>query len=190
MTPARRWVDDRRLYAILSAVVVHPERDLHSGATRNRDSLQLAEVAARESLSPVERLEIALHPWVGFVIMPLFALANAGVTFSPTDFDRSIMTGIVIGFTVGKPAGILFFAWLAVRLGVAERPPGLAWMALTGGGLLAGIGFTMALFIGQLAFDEQTIASAKLAILLASVCSATAGLALLMRNARRARADR
>ena len=179
MTPARRWVSDDRLYAILKQVIAHPASDEGSGDTRDRNTLQVAEVAARETLSPVERLEIALHPWVGFVIMPLFAFANAGVPLSMDILDGPVTLAVLAGFAVGKPVGVLSFSWLAVRSGIAIRPPELSWGSLAGGGLLAGIGFTMALFIANLAFSESLIGSAKLGILLASVVSAVAGLALL-----------
>jgi len=180
MTPARRWVSDERLYAILDRVVAHPAGDQGSEDTKDRRTLQVAEIAARESLSPVERLEIGLHPWVGFVIMPLFAFANAGLPLSLRDFGSSVTLAVLAGFALGKPIGVLGFSWLAVRLGVAMRPPELNWRLLAGGGLLAGIGFTMALFIANLAFSKSLIDSAKLGIFLASVVSAVAGLALLM----------
>lgn len=179
MTPARRWVSDDRLYAILKQVIAHPASDEGSSSTKNRETLQVAEVAARETLSPVERLEIALHPWVGFVIMPLFAFANAGVPISMDNLGGPVTIAIFVGFAVGKPVGVLSFSWLAVRSGIAIRPPELSWWSLAGGGMLAGIGFTMALFIANLAFSESLIGSAKLGILLASVVSAVAGLALL-----------
>lgn len=180
MTPARRWVSDERLYAILGRVVAHPAGDGGSGATRDRCTLQVAEIAARETLSPVERLEIGLHPWVGFVIMPLFAFANAGLPLSLSDLSHSVTLAVFVGFALGKPVGILAFSWLAVWLSIAKRPPDLSWKMLAGGGLLAGIGFTMALFIANLAFDKTLIDSAKLGIFLAAVVSAAAGLALLM----------
>ena len=179
MTPARRWVSDERLYAILDQVVAHPASDDGSGDTKDRQTLQVAEIAARETLSPVERLEIALHPWVGFIIMPLFAFANAGLPLSFGDLGHSVTVAVLVGFAVGKPVGILTFSWLAVRSGIAIRPPDLDWRLLAGGGLLAGIGFTMALFIANLAFSKSLIDSAKLGIFLASVVSAVAGLALL-----------
>jgi NhaA family Na+:H+ antiporter len=141
--------------------------------------LQVAEIAARETLSPVERLEIVLHPWVAFVIMPLFAFANAGLPLSLADLGPSVTVAVFVGFALGKPIGILTFSWLAVRSGIATRPPDLSWRLLAGGGLLAGIGFTMALFIANLAFSKNMIDSAKLGIFLASVASAVAGLALL-----------
>jgi NhaA family Na+:H+ antiporter len=180
MTPARRWVSDERLYAILGQVVAHPAGDDGSGDTKDRRTLQAAEIAARETLSPVERLEIALHPWVGFVVMPLFAFANAGLPLSLADLGNSITVAVFVGFVLGKPIGILTFSWVAVRSGIALRPPELSWRLLAGGAMLAGIGFTMALFIANLAFSQSLIDSAKLGIFLASVVSAAAGLALLM----------
>ena len=179
LTPARRWVSDERLYAILDRVVAHPAGDASSADTKDRQTLQLAEIAARETLSPVERLEIALHPWVGFVVMPLFALANAGLTLSSGDLVDAVTLAVFIGFSLGKPIGVLMFSWLALRSGIATRPPDLGWGLIAGGGLLAGIGFTMALFIANLAFDPALIDSAKLGIFLASIVSAVAGVALL-----------
>jgi NhaA family Na+:H+ antiporter len=187
LTPVRRWVSDERLYAILGRVVAHPAGNHGSGETKDRQTLQVAEIAARETLSPVERLEIALHPWVGFVIMPLFAFANAGVPLSFASFGHSVTLAVLIGFTIGKPIGILAFSWLAVRTGIARRPLDLDWGLLAGGGLLAGIGFTMALFIANLALDQSLIDSAKSGIFLASVVAAVAGLAILkMLTGRRA----
>ena len=179
MTPARRWVSDERLHAILREVIAHPTSDLGNGHTKDRQTLHAAEIAARETLSPVERLEISLHPWVGFVIMPLFAFANAGLPLSIDDLGNSVTAAVFVGFALGKPVGIVTFSWLATRLGIAVRPPDLSWRLLIGGGLLAGIGFTMALFIANLAFSQSLIDSAKLGIFLASGFSAVAGLALL-----------
>jgi len=142
--------------------------------------LQVAEIAARETLSPVERLEMALHPWVGFVIMPLFAFANAGLPLSFAHLGNSLTVAVFVGFALGKPIGVLTFSWLAVRTGIAMRPPDLDWRMMAGGGILAGIGFTMALFIADLAFTDSLIDSAKLGIFLASVFSAGAGVAVLM----------
>ena len=179
MTPARRWVSDARLYAILGKVIAHPVGVEGSQDTADRETLQVAEIAARETLSPIERLEIGLHPWVVFVIMPLFAFANAGLALSFDDFGSSITVAVFAGFIAGKPIGIVLSSWIAVRLGVAALPHGLDWRLVAGGGLLAGIGFTMALFIANLAFSAELIESAKLGILLASICCAAAGLALL-----------
>ena len=137
------------------------------------------QTAARETLSPVERLEIVLHPWVGFAIMPLFAFANAGVPISLGDLGNPVAVAVFAGFVFGKPMGVLTFSWLAVRSGIAIRAPDLSWTLLAGGALLAGIGFTMALFIAHLAFSKDLIDAAKLGILSGSVASAVAGVALL-----------
>ena len=111
----------------------------------------MAEVATRETLSPVERLDIELHPWVGFVILPLFAFANAGLSLSFGDFGNTVTLAVFSGLVFGKPIGVLTFSWLAVRSGIAILPPEFSWRLRAGGGLLAGIGFTMALFIANLA---------------------------------------
>lgn len=179
LTPARRWVSDERLYAILDQVVAHPDAKEDSRATKDRETLQIAAIAARETLAPVERIEIALHPWVGFVVMPLFALANAGLPFSLSNLELSVAATIFIALVVGKPLGILTFCWLAVRSGVATRPPELSWRVMAGGSALAGIGFTMSLFIAGRAFDPGLIDSAKLGIFAASLVSAALGLAVL-----------
>lgn len=179
LTPTRRWVSDKRLYAILDQVVAHPDGADDSGATRDRETLQVAAIAARESLAPVERIEMALHPWVGFIIMPVFALANAGLPLSWSGLDVSVTTATLVSLWIGKPAGILTFCWLAVRMRIAVRPAQLSWGVLAGGSALAGIGFTMALFIANRAFDDALLNSAKMGIFLASVLSAGLGLALL-----------
>ena len=180
MTPARRWVSDKRLYAILNQVIAHPSTNQGSGKTKDRQSLQVAEIAVRETLSPVERLEITLHPWVGFVIMPLFAFANAGLPLSFDDINGSVTFAVFAGFVLGKPIGILMFSWLAVYSRIAIRPQELSWGLLTGGGLLAGIGFTMALFIANLSLGRDLLNDAKIGIFIATVFSASAGLTLLL----------
>jgi NhaA family Na+:H+ antiporter len=179
LTPARRWVSDQRLYAILDRVVAHPDAEADSKDTKDRETLQAATIAARETLAPVERIEIALHPWVSFVVMPVFALANAGLPIAFTSMDASLTATIFLAFVVGKPAGILTFCWLAVRTRIATRPPGLTWGVLAGGSVLGGIGFTMALFIAGRAFDHDLIDSAKMGIFAASIVSGALGIALL-----------
>ena len=107
MTPARRWVSDERLYAVLSRVIAHPASEEGSGDTKDRETLQVAEIAARETLSPVERLEFALHPWVGFVIMPLFAFANAGLPLSSGEIGNAVTLAVLTGFVIGKPVVVV-----------------------------------------------------------------------------------
>lgn len=179
LTPTRRWVSDLRLYAILGRVVANPAASEGSGKTKDRETLQAAEVAARETLSPAERIQFALHPWVGFLVMPLFALANAGLPLTAGDLGHAITLAIISGLVFGKPVGILAFSWIAVRIGIAARPPELTWGLLAGGGLLAGIGFTMALLIASLSLDESLLQPAKLGIFLGSLVSAMGGIAIL-----------
>lgn len=179
MTPTKKWVSDDRLHTIMDSVVAYPPGDHWSGDTPDRKALKTAEAAAREALSPVERLEISLHPWVGFVVMPLFALANAGISLSGTSFTSSLTVAVFLGFVLGKPIGIFLFSWTAVQLGIAKLPTDLRWSMILGGGILAGIGFTMALFIANLAYSPEQLNAAKLGILLASVFSALVGFALL-----------
>jgi NhaA family Na+:H+ antiporter len=118
--------------------------------------------------------------------MPIFALANAGVALSLRNVSGDtfpILLGIVLGLVVGKPVGLLGAAWLAVRSGIAVLPQGVTWPHMIGVGLLAGIGFTMSLFIASLGFvNEDVLAVAKLGILLASLIAGTAGLLVLRRT--------
>ncbi len=183
MTPTERWVSDKRLHEILGQVIPHSFGGIReSGDTEERKALQMVEAAARESRSPVEQLEIMLHPWVAFAIMPLFAFANAGVQLSLNNFEGPITLAVFAGLVLGKPIGILSFSWVALRTGIAVRQSDLDWRLLTGGGLLAGIGFTMALFIANLAFSSDLINDAKTGIFLASILSALAGIGLLIRR--------
>ena len=129
--------------------------------------------AAYELEPPLHELEHTLHPWVVFAIMPLFALANAGVPLGGGIADAltsPVALGILAGLVVGKQLGITLFAWLAVRSGISELPGGINWRHVYGVGWLAGIGFTMSLFITDLAFSEGSLVdAAKLGILVASV---------------------
>ncbi|WP_161887783.1 Na+/H+ antiporter NhaA [Pontibacter russatus] len=125
-----------------------------------------------EALSPLHRLEHALHPWVAYFIMPMFALANAGIYIdaSLTDgFFNAVSWGILLGLVVGKPVGILLFAALATATGLVAKPDSISWGQLLGAGILGGIGFTMSIFIANVAFAASpSLPQAKLAILLAS----------------------
>lgn len=179
MTPTNKWISDDRLHTIINCVVAYPQGDHWSGDTPDRKVLKTAEAAAREALSPVERLEMLLHPWVSFVVMPLFAFANAGITLTEVNVNPSLTMAVFLGFVLGKPVGIFIFSWVAVKLHVAVLPSDLSWQMILGGGMLAGIGFTMAIFIANLAYSPEQINAAKLGILSASVFSAFIGFALL-----------
>ena len=180
MTPTHGWVSDERLRAVLSRALSHPTGDFWSGDTTERRDLLRAGTALTETLSPVERLEIMLHPWVGFMVMPIFALANAGVEIHGADLGQPVSAAIFAGLAFGKPIGVLTFSWLAVRLGIASRALRLSWRLLAAGSLLTGIGFTMSLFIADLAYDPAVLNAAKIGILAASTVSAAAGLMMLL----------
>ena len=135
---------------------------------------------------PLRTLEHALHPWVAFGILPIFAFANAGVSLaglSPRDLLQPIPLGIVLGLFIGKQLGVFTFAWLAVKLGIARLPSGVEFRHVYGAAILCGVGFTMSLFIGMLAFDPAAIGQAividRLGILTGSLLSALVGYAVL-----------
>jgi NhaA family Na+:H+ antiporter len=156
--------------------------------------LQRVRDLSLEAQSPLEYLTHALHPWVAFVVMPVFALANAGVPIDGSTLGDPtglrVALAVALGLLVGKPIGIALFALVAVRLGLAVLPRGVGAGALFGAGLLGGIGFTMALFITALAFGEGPLAAAaKAGVLVASLVACVAGVALLTRVLPRAPAD-
>jgi NhaA family Na+:H+ antiporter len=135
---------------------------------------------------PLQELEHALHPWVVFAIMPLFALANAGVVLGEglaVTLLNPVSLGIVVGLLLGKQLGITLFAWLAVKSGISEMPQEVSWLHIYGASWLAGIGFTMSLFISDLAFaDSPLLDVAKLGILTASLIAGLAGWSILRRT--------
>ncbi|GEM72415.1 Na+/H+ antiporter NhaA [Sphingomonas aquatilis] len=147
-----------------------------------------------EAGSPLHRLEHALHPWSAFAIVPLFGFANAGVSLTGVGletFAQPLVLGIALGLFLGKQTGILAAIWGADRLGIARRPAGVSWGQLYGMALIAGIGFTMSLFIGGLAFaDPAQMDAVKIGVLAGSIASALAGAAVLVVAGRRAHATR
>jgi Na+:H+ antiporter, NhaA family len=140
-----------------------------------------------EDPSPLERAEHGLHPWVAFAILPIFALANAGVALGGDagGTESGVAPGIVLGLVLGKPVGILVFSWIAVKARWADLPAGVGWTQVIGVGALCGIGFTMSLFIAGLAFpDPGLLRSAKLGILGASLIAGVMGTVLLLVGSR------
>lgn len=128
--------------------------------------------------NPLIRLEHILHPWSVFFIMPLFGFANAGVTIgSGIEFGIDhIMLGIILGLVVGKPVGIFIFTFLCDKLNIAQKPKSISWINILGAGMLAGIGFTMSIFVSNLAFDDvSSTALSKLSILIASALAGILG---------------
>lgn len=179
MTPARAWLGGERLRNIWRVADGYLHGERWKTQSERREVLQKVEMTMRESLSPLERLENALHPWQSFLIVPLFALVNAGVAFRPSDLASPVALAVMVGLVVGKPVGIVGVCWLAVRTGLGRLPEGVSWGVLLGGGCLAGIGFTMALFIAGLALPGAGLAAAKVGILCGSAVSAVLGVGLL-----------
>ena len=139
---------------------------------------------ATHAAAPLQRLEHALHPVSTFIVLPLFAFANAGVRLVDYDLAKLVVEpvtlGIFFGLFFGKPIGIAAMSWLAVRLGLADLPKGVRWKHVVGGGVLGGIGFTMSLFITNLALSDTLLqAEAKFAVLVTSVVAGLIGYAYL-----------
>jgi NhaA family Na+:H+ antiporter len=196
LTPARTWYGHQGL---VDAGYRHLATIARRLGLPNRNGLDVKlpmselRLAQREAVSPVERVEAAMHAWAAFAIMPIFAFANAGIDFGRVDIGSAprLVAGIVGGLVLGKLAGIVVGVWIAVRLGIAQLPPRVTWRGIVVLGAVAGVGFTMALFIAGLAFQERgTQEIATIAVLLASAFSGllavTLGLILLSKHAARA----
>ncbi|MGH9038657.1 MAG: Na+/H+ antiporter NhaA [Acidimicrobiia bacterium] len=148
--------------------------------------------AVKDEVPTAERLENALHPWTSFLVVPLFALANAGVALSADGledtFTSAVGGGIILGLVVGKTVGVTAGAWMAVRLGLGRLPEGVSWLQVVPVAAVAGIGFTVSLFITGLAFDDQALReAATLAVLVASALAAGVGVGLSAGVSRAAR---
>ncbi|MFT4604215.1 MAG: NhaA family Na+:H+ antiporter [Rhodothermales bacterium] len=158
-------------------------------AEADASAIHAMEVLSKGAETPLARMEHSLHPWVAFLIMPVFALANAGVALGEVPIGEAlthpISLGILGGLFVGKQVGVAVFSWLAVRLGFAELPAGVSWGQIYGVAVLTGVGFTMSLFIGNLSFpDPEALNRAKTGILAASLLAGLLGYAVLSRLGR------
>lgn len=172
-------------------VLDHFERTAQKEKTVMNDEEQQAAIEALEDSCeqvqpPLRRLEHALHPWVTFFVMPVFALANAGLVFDDrilTTITQPIPLGVVFGLLLGKPVGITLASFLAVRLRLGALPAGTTWFQIHGAGWLGGIGFTMSIFVAGLAFEEEALLNmAKLGIFTASLLAGIFGSVLLLRR--------
>jgi NhaA family Na+:H+ antiporter len=187
VTPVRSWFGPKGFLSVASDSIEefrhHSEREEHDVDALVAPLKRIKE-AYREALPPVVRVQSALHPWVAFGIMPLFALANAGVDLRGVSLDepasRAVAFGVMAGLVVGKPLGILLASYACVRAGICVLPRGVTLRGMMLVGAVAGIGFTMAIFIAGLAFAESPslLAAAKLAVLLASALAAVAALTI------------
>jgi NhaA family Na+:H+ antiporter len=148
--------------------------------------VRVPDPGAGTSISPISQLTHLLHPWSAFLVMPVFALANAGLVLDTSalgdPLSLRVTLAVALGLLVGKPLGVTLLSWLAVRAGLAALPAGVSWRSLLGTGILGGIGFTMAIFITSLAFPDPALAAAsKLGVIAASVLAAGLGIACLAR---------
>jgi NhaA family Na+:H+ antiporter len=186
MTPARAMYSDeeyhRKATYVLDTYAPQPASP-HGHDRVDHEARQLAAIA-HESIAPLNRLEHQLHPWSSFLIVPLFALANAGVAFGGVDIVEALTSpvalGVALGLLVGKIAGISAFTVLAVRLGLGRLPRHTTWTHIIGVAALAGIGFTVSLFVTSLAFEDPVLTDlAKIGIFAGSGLAGLIGYLLL-----------
>jgi NhaA family Na+:H+ antiporter len=178
MTPARNYITPE-----LFANAIEHAREMLTGEEwetkpHRAEGVRQIQWAARETISPLEYLEGTLHPWVAFAIVPLFALANAGVPIELSSLQSSTALAVAIGLVAGKPIGILIASRLAVAVGIAKTPD-YGWTLVFAAGCLAGIGFTMSLFVAELALPDQLLTRAKIGVLFGSVAAAILGMTLI-----------
>lgn len=186
-TPTRPPANLRALMAQAETVM---QADLRSSGEHvlrhgpSEPALRALDVIHDQIESPASKLLRSVEPWSSYVVLPVFALANAGVmlSFDVVQGNAALILAIVLGLVVGKPAGIVLAAWLAVRFGIAVKPAEYTWRQLSGAGILAGIGFTMSLFIATHAFSAEAASAAKIAIFLASFIAGGLGTLVLWRR--------
>lgn len=180
--PARSVLDEEKFVAA-GRGFLNVVRDGDAAPEQQAAAIRALENSCEHVQTPLLRLEHALHPWVAFVIMPVFALANAGIPLG-VDFVASLTTpvtlGVAFGLVAGKQIGVMLFTWWAVRSGLAALPASMSWRSVYGLAWLAGIGFTMSMFIAGLAFgNAESLIEAKAGILTASLIAGVAGFLLL-----------
>ena len=189
--PARNRIDPRLFLERAGGLLRRFQESSLAPTVMLTDQVQQSAVleleeACEDVQAPLQKLEHELHTWVQFVIMPVFALANAGVALSLANVGGEtsrIALGIIVGLVLGKPIGIIGASWLAVRSGIAALPAGVTWRHIVGVGFLGGIGFTMSLFIASLGFGEsELLDAAKMGILGASLLAGVIGFLLLRRG--------
>ena len=183
-TPTRPPANLRALMAQAQTVIEAESRYAEERVLRHgppEPVLRALDVIHDQMESPASKLLRTVEPWSSYAVLPIFALANAGValSFDVVEGHALLMLAIVLGLVVGKPVGITFAAWLAVRLGIAAKPAAYGWRQLLGAGAVGGIGFTMSLFIAAHAFPAEAVSAAKIAILLASLLAGGLGALIL-----------
>lgn len=195
--PAATKIDELVYVKKLKTLVSEFELEIPSNSTlttpQQHKTIEQIKELSLAAETPLQKIEYGLHPWVAFVIMPLFALANSGMIIG-ADFFTALLNPVSIGVTVGliagKFIGILLFTWVMVKFKIAKLPQQSNWSHIIGVAMLAGVGFTMSLFISNLAFTEATmIDQAKYGILLASVIAGVSGTLFLKRIKNQTQAD-
>jgi Na+:H+ antiporter, NhaA family len=195
LVPTRAFYDPARFAAAAGPLVDRIQTTVDDSvvtaeeATANAADIEELVRLAHESLSPMDRIAHALEPWVAFVIVPVFALANAGVRLVDGDgtFETNVILGVALGLLVGKPIGVLAASWFAVKTGIGRLPTGAGWPHMAALGVCAGIGFTVALFVTSISFDNADLTdSAKIGVLCGSLAAGLLGYVAL-RAAGRAR---
>ncbi|HMJ10282.1 MAG TPA: Na+/H+ antiporter NhaA, partial [Polyangiaceae bacterium] len=187
LTPVRAWFDREGFLEVASHALEEFSARTRAGKTAAHaehgafESLSQIKRAEREAMPPVVRVQHALQAWVAFGVMPLFALANAGVDVRGLSLadarSETVLLGVVLGMVLGKPCGILLASFVATRLGLCSLPRGVDWKGVIVVGCVAGIGFTVAIFVTGLAFvDPALLKVGKVAVLLASVVAVAGGL--------------
>jgi NhaA family Na+:H+ antiporter len=172
-TPARSHLNRTAVGRFLTGLDELPEASV--------PRVQRVMQVARESVSPLDYLMHTLHSWVAFAIMPVFALANAGVKLEVASLTHPLAVAVALGLLLGKPVGIVAVSWLAVKARLASLPEPVTWPVLAGAGFLAGIGFTMAIFIAGLALEGELLDTAKVGILVGSGAAALVGMVWLVK---------
>ena len=193
--PARTKINEKQYSERLNQLSAEFDEEIPNCSTlttpKQHDTIEQINALSLAAQTPLQKIESALHPWVAFVIMPLFALANAGIVIGADFFSvliNPVSIGVTLGLVIGKFIGVLLFTWLLVKSGIGALPEGATWKHIMGVALLAGIGFTMSLFVSALAFNNAAmINQAKYGILLASLIAGVAGVIVL--KAQRGRAN-
>lgn len=191
--PATVKIQDKTFVAKMNTLTNKFENSAPNNVTLvTHDQLHILEQIrffSKAAMTPLQRLEHAMHPLVAFVIMPIFALANAGITFTDGFMDNlvsNVSLGVICGLMLGKFIGIVLMSKLLVRLKLAQLPKGVNWTQLYGVAMLAGVGFTMSLFITDLAFTNPVyVLQSKIGIFAASIACGTAGYFTLLKGAAR-----
>jgi NhaA family Na+:H+ antiporter len=187
--PARTRINEKNYAESLRKLLFDFEKAIPNNSTlttpEQHDTIEKIKELSMDAETPLQKVEFALHPWVAFVVMPLFALANAGIVIGSNFFSslvNPVSLGVAVGLLVGKFIGVLLATWLMVKFG-AQLPAKASWKQIAGVALLAGVGFTMSLFISGLAFTHpEMIDQAKYGILLASLLAGVLGVMVLRKS--------